>query len=1191
MRKYLAPLLTAALFSCNSENINETVENHTPKIVDAIGYVVPQDSMAAPLVIPVDQSKLIRIPVVDAGMVRANMNVHEVKEGKIVPVTSANLRMITPGTDTFALPEVVSAIDSSFLVKQPNPVSALPLRMKDAAICNLQYLDVDQGMNCSYVLSVMEDKSGNLWFGTDGGGVSKYDGKSFSHFTEKEGLSNNYVRCILEDNSGNLWFGTALGGVTKYDGKSFTTYAEKEGLSNRVASMLLDKNGNVWFGSPGGGLIKYDGKSFTHYTRKQGLSSNTVLSIVEDKAGNIWAATYGGGVNKYDGKSFTHFTEADGLSSNYVLSVLEDKDGNLWFGTDGGGVSKYDGNAFTHYSESEGLSNSVVKSIAEDKAGNVWFGTDGGGVNKYDGHVFTHFTEKEGLSNNYVRSMFEDRTGNFWICTAGGGVSRYNGNSFSYYTERAGLSNSYVRAIVEDRSGNIWFGTAGGGVNKYDGHSITHYTEKEGLSNNTVLCMAEDRTGNMWFGTYGSGVCKFDGQAFTHYSQQDGLCGNSVFCIQEDKAGNLWFGTYGDGVSKFDGESFTNYTEEQGLSSNSVVTMLEDRTGNLWFGTIDGGACKFDGHSFARYRDGLLHTSVLSLLEDVSGNMWLGTAGGGVSKFDGKTFTHYTENEGLCSNDVWSLAEDKSGNLWISTEKGLNYFAFDSDTMSNQEGKYIAPQIFEFHREDGLVAEDFLQNSICLDSKNRIWWGSGKAVIMLDLNLFSLNKNEPSIHLDNIDLQENFVDYNSVKAGLLDSATSDFENLSNIEFGEVTRFHNYPEAMELPYYLNHLTFHFSSIDWYAPHKIKYQYKLEGLDADWSNLTAETKADYRNIPHGEYTFKLKAIGSANVWSKNFEYPFVINPPWWKTWWAYTAYPLLAIACVIFIVRWNGKRLRARAVELKVKVEEATQEIKEQKHLIEERHKEITDSINYAERIQRSLLASKNLLNQNLKDYFILFRPKDVVSGDFYWAAPTSSSGRSSFLLCVADSTGHGVPGAIMSILNIACLEKAVEVENLVAPDQILNHTRTKIIETLKKDGSTEGGKDGMDGSLVSFDFTTNKLQCATAMNPVWIIRGQEFIELKGDRYPIGKHDRDKEPFTLHELQLQKGDTVYLLTDGFADQFGGTTGKKFMYKKLQELMLSIAHESMQAQQEILNEAFIAWKGSLEQVDDVTIVGVRI
>jgi serine phosphatase RsbU (regulator of sigma subunit) len=272
---------------------------------------------------------------------------------------------------------------------------------------------------------------------------------------------------------------------------------------------------------------------------------------------------------------------------------------------------------------------------------------------------------------------------------------------------------------------------------------------------------------------------------------------------------------------------------------------------------------------------------------------------------------------------------------------------------------------------------------------------------------------------------------------------------------------------------------------------------------------------------------------------------------------------------------------------LKLEAFNNEISHQRDIIEEKHKEITDSINYAERIQRSFLATKDLLDTNLKDYFVFFQPKDVVSGDFYWASELSNG---NFALVTADSTGHGVPGAIMSILNISSLEHAIENDKL-QPGEILNHTRSTIIKRLKKDGSPEGGKDGMDASLICFDFNGNKFHYAAANNPVWVVRENEIIELPCDKMPVGKHDKDFVPFTQHDFETQKGDLVYALTDGMPDQFGGPKGKKFMYKKLKEMLVEISKDPMETQKLKLRDAINDWKGDLEQVDDICIIGVRI
>lgn len=269
-----------------------------------------------------------------------------------------------------------------------------------------------------------------------------------------------------------------------------------------------------------------------------------------------------------------------------------------------------------------------------------------------------------------------------------------------------------------------------------------------------------------------------------------------------------------------------------------------------------------------------------------------------------------------------------------------------------------------------------------------------------------------------------------------------------------------------------------------------------------------------------------------------------------------------------------------------IEEKEKETQIQKHLIEEKHKEITDSINYAERIQRSFLATKEMLDARLKDYFILFKPKDVVSGDFYWATILNNN---KFALVTADSTGHGVPGAIMSLLNITGLEKAIEHHN--EPAEILNTTRKIIIERLKKDGSAEGGKDGMDCSLLVFDFENNSINYSAANNPIWLVRNNELQEFSPDKMPVGKHDKDNISFTQKIIELQKGDMIYTLTDGFPDQFGGPKGKKYMYKHLKETLVKISHSSTSEQLNNIENELESWKGNSEQVDDITLIGIRI
>lgn len=300
--------------------------------------------------------------------------------------------------------------------------------------------------------------------------------------------------------------------------------------------------------------------------------------------------------------------------------------------------------------------------------------------------------------------------------------------------------------------------------------------------------------------------------------------------------------------------------------------------------------------------------------------------------------------------------------------------------------------------------------------------------------------------------------------------------------------------------------------------------------------------------------------------------------------------VAIFCV-FLIR-TRYRLTYKEIRSRMELALSKQMIEKEHNIVLEQKKEILDSINYAKRIQNAMLASEHLFQEYLKDYFLLFKPKDIVSGDFYWASPIENG---EFILVTADSTGHGVPGAMMSMLNISCLNEAITERKLFGPAAILDHAREKIISSLADDGSEEGGKDGMDCSVIAFDFKSRKMKVASANNPVWIVRSNEgvneIIELKGDKMPVGKYSGESKPFKEVEFELKKGDMVYTLTDGYPDQFGGNRQKKFTYKKLRELLVSLHSVSNSEKKAQLNATFEKWKGEQSQVDDVLVMGINI
>jgi serine phosphatase RsbU (regulator of sigma subunit) len=306
-------------------------------------------------------------------------------------------------------------------------------------------------------------------------------------------------------------------------------------------------------------------------------------------------------------------------------------------------------------------------------------------------------------------------------------------------------------------------------------------------------------------------------------------------------------------------------------------------------------------------------------------------------------------------------------------------------------------------------------------------------------------------------------------------------------------------------------------------------------------------------------------------------------------------LIALAVgVIAVVILRSLRITRKQKTLieqqKLVVEEQKLLVEQQKAIVDEKNKDITDSIHYASRIQRALLTSNDFISKRLKEYFILFKPRDIVSGDFYWANEVETNAGKRFLICAGDCTGHGVPGAFMSLLNISLLNEVNIEKSIHEPHAILDDVREHIIKALNPEGLSTGSQDGMDCVLCSFDLTSYMLSFACANNPLWIVRGTELIESKADKMPVGIQEGYK-PFSSQSLQLQKGDVVYIFTDGYADQFGGPKGKKFKYKQLQEVLLANAHRPMAEQKELLALTIENWKGELEQVDDILIIGIRV
>jgi serine phosphatase RsbU (regulator of sigma subunit) len=409
------------------------------------------------------------------------------------------------------------------------------------------------------------------------------------------------------------------------------------------------------------------------------------------------------------------------------------------------------------------------------------------------------------------------------------------------------------------------------------------------------------------------------------------------------------------------------------------------------------------------------------------------------------------------------------------------------------------------------------------------------------------------------------------------------------------------DSLEFAFGKNEFVFEFGSNDFSDESKLMFQFYLEGLQSNYGDWTETFRAAYDNIElrEGNYVFHLKARNIYGKASEELVMRFTILAPWYRTQTAYAIYSLLAIGFIILIIKLNAKRLVEQNKRLERIIDDRTQTITHQKTEIEQKNKEITDSISYAQKIQLALMASLRLLDKNLRgpktesvsplDYFLLYQPKDIVSGDFYWATELKDGNANRFLVLAADCTGHGVPGAFMSLLCIGFLNEITREKQISEPGKIFDELRSRLVSTLNPDGSETERKDGMDAVMLCLGGDSGKLNYAAANNSFYVIRNNELIHLRADKMPVGKHEVIA-PFKTQVFDLQKGDVVYAFTDGYADQFGGPKGKKFKYKQLEKLFLEIHQMDGASQKEILIDRFHAWKGSHEQVDDVLVLGIR-
>lgn len=1064
-----------------------------------------------------------------------------------------------------------------------------------------EHITDNEGLPQSVINCVYQDSYGFMWFGTQNG-LARYDGYSVTVYQNKKGeptsISNNVIRTIIQDNDGFLWVGTMGGGLNRYDyiKNEFTRFKpdeKKKGAisSNDVLSSVLDKEGNLWVGTLNGGVCKYNKASQTFDRLDFDTSDerlNAAHCLVLDKDGFVWA----GGNESYLYRINTDEGSVRGYQDSSpdraeIKSIVESKMGFLWIGLRGEGFGTFDKNTgvFTkRRREDEASKNNLVglqntvHCLYESEDGKLWIGTQEG-LSIYDFYKdrFKNIVQSDdefGLSNSDIKCIYKDRFGSVWLGTQGGGVNVYHKNNLKFQhfknddQDPYSIRSNVVFSFLEDSDSLLWVGTYEGGITVVDRDNETskHYSKQSGdIEHNSILSMIEDRDRIVWIGTYGGGLLRYDKnkEEFISSLRVDNseLLNNTIFSLKEDVKGQIWIGTY-KGINIYNKETkeFKKIGKSEGLESPIITSICMDDN-YAWVGTLRAGLFSVDlktyevqGYAKEDEPDGVSNNRVNTVLDNQRGGLWVGT-NNGLNYFDKTThtFKQFFKEDGLPDNYIYGILEDNEGFIWMSTNKGISKL---NPTFP------IIPEYFRnYGKDDALQDNEFNQNAYYKSPRTgELLFGGVNGYNSFFPEEIEDNTNKPPVYITSIKCFD-----------------KELELDSNVL---------HKQYIQLDYQQNYLSFEFVGLDYFYPSKNQYKFKLEGVDDKWNVSGSRRFASYPNLDGGHYVFKVQASNSDGIWNEEgVAIHIYIVPPFWETDTFYVLVVLLTVVIIISIYKIRTKKIIEENRRLEEQVNIRTKELAE-------KNKDITSSIEYAKRLQDAILPSIKQLRHSFPDSFVLYLPKDIVSGDFYWFA--EKDGRK--IIVASDCTGHGVPGAFMSMLGINLLNSIIIEKGITRPDLILNELHLRVVEALhNSERENDRVNDGMDLSLVCIDEENRVIEYAGAYNPLLMLKKEEndLVQIKADKQPIGGnlYEGKERVFTLNSLDYRHGDEIYLFSDGFIDQFGGPKGKKFMIKRFKQLILDTLGMSKKIQKIELETRFNEWKGKEEQIDDVIVIGIKL
>jgi ligand-binding sensor domain-containing protein/serine phosphatase RsbU (regulator of sigma subunit) len=1022
---------------------------------------------------------------------------------------------------------------------------------------------------------IYQDPKGWIWFGTDRG-LFRFDGINYSRFTISEGLVDDQITALNSTTDGELWIGHKNGKVTIYDGNKFTRFTPEESLGNvEITDIVSDSTGVVWYSTLGEGLYKYDGRYLTNLDTDDGISDNYIYDIEIDLKGTLWLAT-DNGITHFLNDKMEIISMKDGLNDNIVRALKPSVDGRVWIGTEEKGMSVYDpGNrAITQI---EGWNFGAITGFTINFENDIWISTEKQGIIQLkftaeNKPTYRKLTVQQGLISDRTNTIIRDREENIWI---GGkqGVIQALPPAFEFLNKTNGTPFEMIYNFTKDKKNNLWVCSEAGLFRGTPDNTGKYYwsniSEKLNSPKVNFISLFLDKNGEIWAGTYGEGVYKINPGNLTYskISVTEGLNDNNVISISGNDS-LIWFSTLGGGISCYNLYlSHFIRLEQPGLANSYIYATKSDKSGRVWIaGSLRYPAFIDKGSLYLITNEGMRFTQLYSVAIDSSDGVWFNTGDKGIIKVTGDSLILLGKNEGIGYDQIQSIIFDKLNNLLVISNRGFLFY------------KPSTGVLLEFGENSGLSYLYPILNSVYADPDGQIWIGTETGIIKYNPDYLKFIGQNPRVFLSTKNLF-----YNPIQTGR-------------------TKF-RYSE--------NNFTFGYTGIWFSNPEGLTYRYILEGYDLEWIFSNRNLTLTYSQLPPGNYTFKVEVSLDGKTWysSQDSSYYFRVRPPFWQRWWFLAAVSLLILSGIYLYTKKRVASLEKAKKELEEEVQRRTEEVtnknreleiqkaeisiqrdlaEEQRDKIEAQKEDIQSSIRYAHRIQSAVLPPKKQLDSVLKEYFILNKPKDIVSGDFYWIAQNPDC----IFFSVGDCTGHGVPGSFMSILGISILNDIVKTLRIFKASTILDMLKERIHEALHQDTEREViTYDGIDIGLCILDPHSKILQFAAAHNPMYLIRNGVIINYLADEIDIGRFSNEKTEFTNHIIQCETGDQIYLFSDGYIDQFGGPLRKKYKSQKFRDFLLSIHTESMENQRELLNEEIENWRGKLAQLDDILVIGVKI